>query len=50
MPQTKRGKTIMRGFRKRYGKRGKSVAYATANKRGGGLYRALHGRSKRRRR
>jgi hypothetical protein len=47
MPKTKKGKAIMRSFKKRYGKRGASIAYATANKRGKGLYRQLHGKSKR---
>jgi hypothetical protein len=49
MPKTKKGKRIMAGFKKRYGKKaGERIAYATANKRGGGLKRALHGGKKRR--
>jgi hypothetical protein len=47
IPKTKRGKQIMRGFQKEYGSEaGKRVAYATAQKRGGKLYREIHGRKK----
>jgi hypothetical protein len=48
MPKTKAGKRAMRQFQREYGKRrGTAIAYATANKRGGKLYRALHGKRKR---
>ena len=47
MPKTKKGKKIMAGFKREYGsKEGERVAYATAQKRGGKLYRHIHGRSK----
>jgi hypothetical protein len=47
MPKTKRGKQIMSEFQKEYGsKRGKSVAYATAQKKGGRLFQEIHGRKK----
>jgi hypothetical protein len=35
VPLTKRGRAVQRSFSRRYGKRGKSVFYATMNKRGG---------------
>jgi hypothetical protein len=47
IPKTKKGKKIMAGFKKEYGsKKGERVAYATAAKRGGKLFREIHGRSK----
>jgi hypothetical protein len=47
MPKTKRGKEIIREFQRQYGaERGKRVAYATAQKQGGKLYRDIHSRSK----
>ena len=47
MPKTKKGKAIMGQFKKEYGsKAGERVAYATAAKQGGKLYREIHGRSK----
>ena len=50
MPKTKRGKQIMSQFRREYGKkRGERIAYATAQKQGGKLYREIHGKSKRKR-
>lgn len=50
MPKSRSGRRAMRGFKKSYGKRrGASVAYATANARASegkpGLFKALHGRS-----
>ena len=51
MPKTKRGMQIQREFQREYGaKKGKSVMYATAQKRGGKLFREIHGRSKSKRR
>ena len=47
MPKSPKGKKIYRQFLREYGIKGKAIAYATANKQGGKLYRALHGRSKR---
>ena len=47
MPKSKRGRQIESKFKKEYGsKRGERVMYATANKRGGKLYKEIHGRSK----
>jgi len=46
MPMDKKGHEIMNSFMSRYGKKkGKSAAYATANKKGRGskIYAALHG-------
>lgn len=46
MPMTAEGKKAMAGFVKEYGKKkGKKVAYATANKKGedSALYSVLHG-------
>ena len=48
MPMSDKGKEAMHGFMKKYGeKKGKSVAYATANERKsegkGKLYSLLHG-------
>lgn len=47
MPMSAKGREIMTSFMSRYGKKkGKSVGYATANKKGKGskIYQALHGR------
>jgi len=47
MPKSKRGRQIMSQFKRQYGKKkGERVAYATAQKQGGKLFREVHGRSK----
>ena len=47
MPKSKKGRQIERKFKSRYGsKEGERVMYATANKRGGKLFKEIHGRSK----